>query len=363
MLPISRMTDGPVRVGARPAWDRLALFYADVVEQIEALPGIRRAAVVAAPAAAGREATWFARTGIVPSRNDGSPDWRAIQRRVVTPGYFDVLRLPLVRGRAFTGRDHALEFLRSGKGRRRGVAIVNHAAAQQFWPGEEALGRSLTIEGDSRVDGRVVVGLAGNARDLAPDIEPPPTVYVPFAETPDFGATLIARVEGGAAPVADMRVRLRSTDSSLMIGEIRPLEESYTVALAPRRFITTVLTAFAGFGLLLAGVGLYGLVALSVAQRTREFGVRLALGAPGGDVLRNVLGYGLRLALVGSIVGVACALIVSRLLRNLLYGVSPTDPATIIIVTALLLGVTLLACYVPARRATRVDPLVALRAE
>jgi len=120
---------------------------------------------------------------------------------------------------------------------------------------------------------------------------------------------------------------------------------------------------FAAIALVLSIVGIYGVVAHLVGQRTREFGVRLALGAPVGDVLRDVLRYGLRLALAGSVVGVGCALTLSGLLRSLLYGVSPTDPATMVIVTALLLGVTVLACYVPARRATRVDPLIALRAE
>jgi putative ABC transport system permease protein len=363
MLPISRLTEGPARVGARPAWDRLAVFYSDVVEQIEAVPGVRRAAVVAAPSLAGREATWFARTGIVRPRADGSPEWRAIQRRVVTPGYFDVLRLPLVRGRGFNEQDNALEFLRSGTGRRRGVAIVNHVAAQQFWRGEDPLGAFLTIDGDSRVDGRVVVGIAGDARDLAPDIAPPPTVYVPFAETPDFSATLLARAADGVVPRADIRTRLRNGDPSLMIGEIRPLGDSYSATLAPRRFITIVLIAFAGFGLLLAGMGLYGLVAVSVAQRTRELGIRMALGARHSEILKLVLVQAVAITVIGIVIGLCGSAATARYLEGMLFGLTPLDATTLAAVSLLFGLVAAFASYWPARRAMKVDPLIAIRYE
>jgi predicted permease len=363
MLPISRMTEGPARVGARPAWDRLALFYSDLVDQIEAVPGVRRAAAVAAPSLAGREATWFARTSIVRPRADGSPEWRAIQRRVVTPGYFEVLRLPLARGRAFNEQDNALEFLRSGTGRRRGVAIVNHVAAQQYWPGEDPLGAFLAIDGDSRVDGRVVVGVAGDARDLAPDIAPPPTVYVPFAETPDFGVTLLARVADGVVPVVDIRTRLRSRDSSMMIGKIRPLKDAYSVTLAPRRFITIVLTAFAGFGLLLASMGLYGLVAISVAQRTRELGIRVALGARHSEILKLVLGQAVAITVIGIVIGLCGTVATARYLTGMLFGLTPFDATTLAAVSLVFGVVAAVASYLPARRATKIDPLLAIRYE
>jgi putative ABC transport system permease protein len=302
-VPIGRMTEGPPRVGARPAWDRLALFYADVLEQLQRLPGVRRASIVAAPSLVGRDAAWFARTGIVPPRSDGSPAWRPIQHRAITPGYFDVLRLPLIRGRAFNQDDHALEFLGSGTGRRQGVAIVNNVAARQFWPGEDPIGQPLTIEGDWRVDGRVVVGVAGDARDLAPDLGSAPVVYVPFAESPDFGATLLVRAAEGGPTAGAVRARLRSMEPLLMIGNVRPLAESYATALAPRRFITLVLTGFAGLGLVLAGVGLYGVVAMSVVQRTREFGIRIALGASCARISRMVLRETVMIVGIGAAIG------------------------------------------------------------
>jgi predicted permease len=361
-LPIGRLTEGPVVSGTRPAWDRLALFYGGLVEQIEGLPGIQRAALVAAPSY-GRELPFSARTGIVRPRSDGSPAWRAIQRRVITPHYFEVLQMPLVRGRAFNESDNALEFLRSDTGRRRGVAVVNQAAAQQFWPGEDSLGRLFTIDGEWSVEGRVVVGVVGNARDLAPDIQPQPTVYVPYAEIPDFGATLLARVAGDSAPVAAIRARLRSTDSSLMIGEIRPLSESYGAVLAPRRFTTMVLTAFAGFGVLLAAVGLYGLIAVSVARRTREIGIRMALGAHYPDVLTLVLSQALKITLVGLMLGLFGAAATTHYFERLLFGLTPLDWTTFAAVSLLFSLVAALASYVPARRAARIDPLVALRYE
>jgi predicted permease len=333
-----------------------------VVDQIESLPGIQQAALVAAPVS-GRELTWFARSGIVRPRSDGSPAWRAIQRRVITPSYFGVLQMPLLRGRAFNDGDHALEVLRSDTGRRRGAAIVNQAAAQQFWPGEDALGRFLTIEWEWSVDGRVVVGVVGNARDLAPDIEPQPTVYVPYAEIPDFSATLVARVAGDAAPVEDIRARLRSTDSSLMIGEIRPLADSYAAALAPRRFTTLVLTAFAGFGVLLAAIGLYGLVAVSVAQRTRELGIRLALGAPQPHVLKVVLGQTILVTAIGIVLGLCGAAATTPYLEGMLFGLTPFDATTFVAVSMFFALIAALASYIPACRAVRVDPLVALRYE
>lgn len=362
-LPISRMIDGPLRVGARPAWDRLALFYDDLVRQVEALPNVEGAALVSAHELAGRNAAWFARTGVVEPESDGSPEWKPIQRRVVTPGYFDVLRLPLTRGRTFTAEDHALEYLRTSKGRRRGVAIVNHETAKRLWPGADPIGRTLTMDGDWRVDGRTVVGIATDARDIAPDVPTPPIIYVPFAESPDFSATLLVRSAGDAPAVGSIRARLRSTDPSLMIGEVRSLEASYAATLAPRRFITIVLSAFAGVGLLVAAVGLYGLVAMSVAARTRELGIRIALGASWPRIRQMVLREAAGVVVCGTLIGATAAAGVTGFLRAQLVGVEPLD-ATTWIATACVLGAAgLVAAWLPARRAARVDPIEALRQE
>lgn len=362
-IPLTRMIDGPLKVGARPAWDRLALFYGGLVEQVAAVPGVRQAAVVSAPQLAGRDGAWFARTGIVRPVADGSPDWRPIQRRVITPAYFEVLRLPLVRGRPFTDGDHALEYLRSGNGRRRGTAIVNERAARQFWPNEDPVGKTLTIDGDWRVDGRTVVGVAVDARDIAPDVAAAPIIYVPFAESPAYTATLLVRSEQADIPAASIRSRLRALDSALLIGEVRSLEASYADALAPRRFITVVLAAFAAVGLLVAAVGLYGLVAMSVAGRTRELGIRIALGASWTGIRRMVLGEAALVVGLGTLAGGAAAALATRLLRNQLVGVDSLDTTTWMATAAILAAAGLAAAWLPARRAARVDPIEALRQE
>ena len=364
VLPLNRMMDGPLRVGSRPAWDRLALFYGNIVEQAQTLPGVDAAAVVAMPALSGRNAAWLVRTGIVPPRSDGSPEWRAVQRRTVTPRYFEVLRLPLSRGRSFTNDDQALEYLRTSKGtKRRGAAIVNHLAAQRLWPGEDAIGKTLTLDGDWSVAGRIVVGVSADARDLAPDLTPEPIVYVPFAESPNFSATLLVRRSSLDAPAAGLRARLRSTEASLLIGEVRPLAESYRAALAPRRFIAVVLSAFAATGLLVAGVGLYGVMALSVVRRTRELGIRIALGATWNRLMRQIFKEAAVVVVAGTAIGGAAAAAATKLLRNQLVGIGTLDVPTWGMMVLVLATAGLAAAWLPARRAARVDPIEALRHE
>ena len=362
-LPMTRMVQGPLAVGARPAWDKLAIYYGDVVEQVAALPGVERAALVSTPPLPGRNAAWFVRSGIVPPRADGSPEWRPVQRRVITPAYFETLRLPVLSGRAFAPSDHALEYLRTGQGRRRGAAIVNREAANRLWPGEDAIGRTLTIDGDFRVDGRVVVGVAADARDLAPDVAPEPLVYVPFAEAPAFSATLLVRSSDGAAPAAGVRTRLRALDAALMIGASQTLEASYAAALAPRRFIAAVLAAFAAAGLLLTAVGLYGVVAMSVAARTREIGIRIALGASWQGVRRLVLQEAAVLVAAGVVLGALAAAASTTVLRSQLVGVHALDATAWASAIAILTAAAFTAAWLPARRAARVDPIQALRQE
>jgi predicted permease len=362
-LPLARLTDGPLKEGTRFAWDRLVLLYADLVERVEQVPNVAGAALVSEPTRADRNAGWLARPGIVQPRSDGSAEWRPVQRRVITPGYFSVLRLPLHRGRAFTAEDHALEHLRTGRGRRRGVVIVNEEAARRLWPGAEPIGRTLTIDGDGRVDGRLVVGVVRDARDLSPDVPPPPILYVPFAENPGFSATLLVRTADGEPASATIRRRLRDAESALMIGDSRKLGDVYAAALAPRRFIAVVLAAFAVTGLLVAGIGLYGVVAMSVAARTRELAIRIALGATGGSVRRLVLREAGTIVAIGTALGVVGAAAATSLLRNQLVGVSSADTRAWVAMVVILAATGLAAAWLPARRAGRVDPIDALRQE
>lgn len=361
MLPVGRIT---APQSQRPNWDRLIRFYGDVVDEVEADPGVVRAALVAAPSLAGIEATWLVRAGNFPPQLDSSPEWQPIQHRAVTPGYFDVLRLPLLRGRAFSDQDRAVEFLRPESGRQAGVAIVNRAAARQLWSGDDPVGQVLTIGGDMRVDGRIVVGLSADARDLAPDREPQPTVYVPFAESPDLSITLLARQRSaGSATPAAVRARLRAMDTQLMIGDVRPLVDHYASTLAPRRFLTVVLTAFAAFGILLAAVGLYGLMAAAAVRRGPEFALRIALGAKQRHIQEMVLGEAGLVVGMGVALGAVGSWIGTRLLRSQLFGIETFDPKTWIGTLLVLALASLAAAWLPAWRASRSDPGSTLRVQ
>jgi predicted permease len=278
--------------------------------------------------------------------------------------YFATMGIPLQRGRSFTAQDDS---------RGHPVMVVDEELARTVFANEEPTGKRIRI-GLFKQDIEIV-GVVGHVKHHGLVGDDHATVrsqfYVPHMQLHDVMAPLAA---GAVAVIiksplstesllASIRRELASLDPTQAIVDARRMDDVVANSLASRRFSLVVLGMFAAIALVLSIVGIYGVVTHLVGQRTREFGVRLALGAPAGDVLRNVLGYGMRLALAGSIVGVGCALTLSGLLRSLLYGVSPTDAATIVIVTAGLLGVTLVACYLPARRATRVDPLVALRAE
>jgi predicted permease len=358
-LPLNRIMTGH----GRPEWDRLAAFYQNVVETADATPGIQGAALMAAPSIAGPQATWLARSGIVSAEPDESPAWHPIQHRAVSGDYFAVLRLPIRRGRGFSSEDRNGAFLTAGGPRPTGVAIVSEAAARSLWPGEDPIGKSLTIGGDSRASGRIVIGVVGDARDLAPDREPQPTIYVPFGRSPDLGVTLLVRGSGSNSPalISAVRGRLRAMDPLMMIGPIGPFAARYAAAIAPRRYLASVLAIFACFGLALAGVGLYGLTAASVNQRLPEFAVRLALGATPegvrGTVLREVsliVGLGLIVGAVGAWAG-------TRLLQTQLFGVGGLDPQTWIVTVLVLAASALVAAWIPARRAARSDPGSMLR--
>ncbi len=360
-LPLSAVTP---QGSNRPEWDRLVLFYSRVVQSVNAIPGITNAAVVATPSLAGVNATWLARTGIVPSEPDGSPEWRSVQSRAVTPDYFKVLRLPLRRGRAFSDQDAALNFLRSGTGQRTGVAIVNEAAARLFWPGLDPLGKAITIGNDSRVNGRIVVGVVGNARDIAPDRAAYPTIYVPFAESPAFGAMLLAR-QGplkGSVSVSALHAQVRAANATLMIGPIQPLSLLYSDTIAPRRFVARVLTVFACFALLLSIVGLYGLMASSVSQRLPEFAIRAAMGATPQRVHAIVLREAMFVLLGGISAGAFGAWAAVQLLRTQLYDIQAMDPTAWIATITILATTAIAATWLPARRAAHSDPASMLRA-
>jgi putative ABC transport system permease protein len=272
--------------------------------------------------------------------------------RAVSPGYFDALRIPLLRGRAFGAQDTERSPL---------VAVVDQAFAARYFPNEDPIGRGIDI--GNGTDGYCqIVGIIGDVRHDALDASPRPTMYVPFKQD-TFGqmAFMVRTKDDPSKLTSVVRQSLRELDGGLPAFAIAPLTDALADSIAQRRFSMLLLAVFAFVALFLAAVGLYGLVSYTVSLRTQEIGVRVAIGAEPGHVLRLVIGGGMKLALVGVVIGIAAALAVARFVATMLFDVTPFDPTSYTVTAIVLLAVCALACYVPARRAMAVDPLVALR--
>jgi putative ABC transport system permease protein len=279
--------------------------------------------------------------------------------RIVSPSYLRTMRIPL-RGRDFTSAD------REGSAP---VAIINRAFAHHYWPGEDALGKQLKHgRPDSSVPWMTVIGVVDDVRQYGMEAEPRPELYLSYLQSgsPGFFAPrdLVVRTRGEPyAQVATVRRIVRAFDADMPLSEVRSGADIVAGSVAQRRLNMLLIAGFAGAALLLAALGVYGVVSQAVARRTREIGVRIALGADGRDVLRMVLRQGTVMIGAGLLLGLAGALFGAGLLEALLYGVSPLDPATFVTVAALIAAVALLATFVPARRALRVDPVVALQSD
>ncbi len=276
---------------------------------------------------------------------------------VVSEDYFGALRIPLGSGRLFNDRD-GLDAPQ--------VALISSSLAKERWPSGDPLGHTIefgNMDGDLRL--LTIVGVVGDVREKSVEDQPRPTIYVNYRQRPQATRQFTVVLRTGADVPSVMlaaRASLRDLDSNVP-PKFSTLPEIYSAALETRRFSLTLLGIFAAMALLLATAGIYGLTAYSVARRTREFGIRMALGATAGDVLRMVFGNGVATTLAGVAIGIGGAFALTRAMQSLLFGVSPADPATFVGVVLLLTLVSLLACYIPARRATRVDPMIALRYE
>ncbi len=272
---------------------------------------------------------------------------------IISPDYFGAMGIPLLQGRNFADAD------REGSP---GVVIVNESFAHRYLPGENCLGRRIE-SWIQKNDWLTIVGVVGDVRSWA-EREPDPEMYLSYLQAGGPHMTLLVRTAGNPVRwVAAIRNQLAIIDKDQPPHNVETLDRLQAGSLTPRRVNMLLFGAFAALGVILASVGIYGVVAYSVSQRTHEIGVRMALGAERRDVLKVVVGQGLRSVLIGAGIGVAASLAVTRLLRTMLFGIKPTDPATFLAVGLLLLGVALAACYIPARRATKVDPMVALRYE
>jgi putative ABC transport system permease protein len=271
--------------------------------------------------------------------------------------YFQTMGIPLVKGRYFDARDTA---------EAPGVAIISEALARKYWPDEDPVGKRITFEGGQQQPRyREIVGVVGHVRNESLEGESRGQYYVPYAQRPTSSDLfLVVRADGDPSTLAPLvRGRIASVDKDLPVYKVTTMEKLVSDSLAQRRFSMFLFGVFAALAMALAVVGLYGVMSYGVAQRTHEIGLRMALGAQGRDVLRMVVGQGMVLVAIGLGLGLVGAFLLTRLMTSLLYGVSAADPLTYAGIALLLSAVAFLASYIPARRATKVDPMVALRYE
>jgi putative ABC transport system permease protein len=281
-------------------------------------------------------------------------DTPSANHRVVSPHFFPALGIPLMRGRLFSDQDTDTSPM---------VAVIDEAFAARHFPNEDPIGRGLDI--GNGTDGYYqIVGIVGNVRHGGLEATAAPTMYVPYRQDVFSTMWVVARTDRDPAQlVAGARQAVREIDPALPAYSITPLGDVITESVAQRRFSMLLLAAFALTALFLAGVGIYGVVGYSVSQRTREIGVRLAIGAERRDVLALVVGGGMKLAVIGVAIGLAGALALARLIATMLFDVTPFDPTSYLLTAVVLLAIAAIACYLPARRAMNVDPLVAIRME
>jgi putative ABC transport system permease protein len=280
-----------------------------------------------------------------------------IDFRRASTGYFQTMGIPLLRGRLVTEQDITNST---------GAVVINEVMAKRFWPGEDPVGKRISTATSSgqQTQWQTIVGIVGSVRHLGLDVEPRPELYYHTTSNPPFGPVVVIRTTGDPERVISIaRAKVRELDRDVPIANVSTMEQLVAQSVAQRRFGMFLVSIFAVLALVLAVIGIYGVVSYSVAQRTNEIGVRMALGASATDVLKLVLKHGMTLALIGVGAGLAGAFAVTRLMVAMLFDVKPTDVATFAIVSVGLILVALLACYVPARRAMKVDPLVALRYE
>jgi putative ABC transport system permease protein len=330
-------------------------FSNELLARLHAQPGLRDSAL-AAPLPMDRqgEANFaFSIVGDPPLPAGKSP---TADYATVSPDYFHTMRIPLLRGRFFSDQDSPSNPK---------VAIISETLARRYFPNQDPLGRQMRFGfPPNRNVSREIVGIVGDVRDVALSRKPGPMMYVPFAQAPLYGGEVVVRSRLGASSVAaGIRQAVRSMDKNLPVTDIESLDDALGQSISQERFRTLLLGSFSAIALALAAVGIFGVVSYSTSQRTREIAIRMALGAGRRDVLRLILGQGTKLAAFGLGIGVVAAFLLTRLMSSLLYSVSATDPATFASVTVILLAVALTACYIPACRAMRVDPMVALRYE
>ncbi|MFY9609354.1 MAG: ABC transporter permease [Blastocatellia bacterium] len=330
---------------------RRAAFFQQVIQRLQSIPGVQSGAAISrlplTPGNSGRGVTIAGRV------TDGSGEGPSADYRVISADYFSVMGVPVFKGRSFTEADNSDA---------PPVAVINETMAQRYWPGEDPLGQRMRIEDDD--PWMEIVGVVGTVKHFGLDSKSRPEFYVPYPNDPWPFMTAVIRSTSNPTSLADaMRNAVWAIDKDLPVPDIKTMEQLLSGSVAGRQFNMLLLGTFAAVALVLASVGIYGVMSYSVTQRTHEIGIRMALGARQSDVVKLVVGQGVILALIGVGIGLAGALALTRVLASLLFEVGTTDPATFLAISILLTGVALGACFVPARRAAKVDPLIALRYE
>jgi putative ABC transport system permease protein len=346
-LPSSKYSSDPARLA----------FFQQLLTRVSHLPGVRAVSMCSFPPFSGLGSATGVHVLSQPERS--LMDLPVAAVRVVGPDYFSAMQIPLRSGRTFSNQELTEE---------RHVVIINQAFAEQYLKGVNPLGQKAAIFMKSLEESKntpsEIIAVAGDVRQMGLDTPAEPTVYWPHPELVLSELTILVRTTNDPLSLLSaVRNELQQLDPAQPMAGVATMDELLSGSLSRSRFTMLVLAVFAALALILASVGIYGVIAYSVTQRTQEFGVRMALGASRRDVLRLVLGQGTRLTLLGIGLGIVAALIVTRLMATLLYGISATDPLTFTSVALLLALVALAACYIPAQRATRVDPIVALRYE
>ena len=340
--------EAPVALSAEE--ERQRLFHQQLLDRLSATPGVVAAGSInTLPlTGGGADGTFFI-------NNDPAIKGQA-EYRLATREYFSAMRIPLLRGRTFAASDQPNS---------PNTAVVSQSLVRKYWPNEEPIGKTIqfgNMDGDLRL--LHVVGVVGDVHDYGVDMPGRPTIYGnALQRIPGSNLSVVVRAQvEPAVLVPEIREVIRSLNPSVPL-EMRTLDQVFSSSLDQRRFSVVIFTVFGTVALLLAALGIYGVTAYAVAQRTQEIGIRMALGATMSDVLKLVLKNGMSLVLLGALVGLAGAYAITRVMSNLLFEVAPTDLTTFASVPLVLLVVALLACLIPARRATKVDPLVALRYE
>ena len=340
-----------------------AIFFQQLIDRVATVPGVKGVAV------ASQMPFDFTESWTITVDNSalsGELRTQSVDTRTVSPDYFRVMGIPLLRGEFFSARDAGEPYSPEGLAVFSGAVVINQALARRFWPDEDPVGRRLKPDNSETSPWFVVKGVVADSSQGALDEQIKPEAYFPMAQMAwrYRRMNLAIRTQGDAKNlVGSIQKEIWAVDKDQAVYQVQTMEEMVDASIGTRRFAMLLLVLFAGLALALAAIGIYGVMSFSVAQRTHEIGVRMALGGRSRHVLTLILRQGMRPALIGAAIGMAFAFALTRLIKSLLFGVNAADPLTFVVIPLLLLAVALIACYLPARRATKVDPMVALRYE